>query len=171
MIIRPADIDDAREIASIHVQSWQQTYADILPAEGLASLSIDQRTLQWAGWLQAETSPVHVLVAEHNGEVVGFSSWGASGGPDAPEDEVMLFSIYLRPDSMHHGYGSQLLTAIEVDMIASGASSAMLEVLVENAGTRAFYERHGWQPEPDSESEETFFGMDMVIMRYRKPLH
>lgn len=170
MIIRPADIDDARQIATIHVRSWQHAYADILPAEGLAQLNVEQRTQAWAGWLQAETNPLHILVADENGEVLGFASWGASQDPDAEPNSAMLYSIYLRPDAMHHGIGSQLLESTEVDMIASGATSVTLEVLVENETTRAFYERNGWQPVPDSESDETFFGMNMRIMRYYKDL-
>lgn len=171
MIIRPADIDDAREIARIHVRSWQQSYADILPAEGLAQLNEESRTVQWSAWLQAEANPLNVLVAEEDGEVLGFTSWGASREPNASPDTAMLYSLYLRPDSVHQGIGSELLQATEVEMIASGATSATLEVLVANTGTHAFYERNGWQPVPDSVTTEEFFGMSMEIMRYRKDLH
>lgn len=168
MIIRPADIDDAHAIATIHVRSWQYAYADILPREGLANLSIEQRTQRWAGWLQAESNPMRVLVAEVDDRVVGFASWGPHEEGDADPDSVMLYSIYLLPDSMHMGIGSQLLEAVEVDMIASGARHATLEVLKDNSSTRQFYERHGWEFEPDSESEQTFFDMDMITVRYRK---
>ena len=38
--IRQATLADAHAIATIHVQSWQHAYADILPAEALAALSV-----------------------------------------------------------------------------------------------------------------------------------
>lgn len=168
MIIRPADIDDAHAIATIHVRSWQHAYADILPEDGLDALSIDQRASQWAGWLQDESSPIQTLVAESDGNVVGFCSWGPSQDEDADQDTVMLYSIYVLPDSTSKGVGSALLEAAEVDMIASGAVCGTLHVLEQNTSTREFYERHGWQEEPDSAQVEHFYGMEMTTVQYRK---
>lgn len=170
MIIRPADIDDAHTIATIHVRSWQHAYTGILPEDGLANLSIDDRAAQWAGWLSAESSPMHTLVAEEDGKVVGFSSWGPSSDDDDADDPdvVMLYSIYLHPDEMSKGIGSALLEASEVDMIAGGARIATLHVLEENTPTRKFYENHGWQLEDGSTRTEHFFDMNMTTVRYRK---
>lgn len=168
MIIRSADIDDAHAIAAILVRSWQHTYTDILPKDGLENLSIDQHSQQWAGWLQDESRPVQTLVAEDGDKVVGFVSWGPSSDDDADPDSMMLYSIYVLPDSKSKGIGSALLEATEVDMIASGATLGTLHVLEENAPTRKFYERHGWQEEPDSAQVEQFFGMEMTTVRYRK---
>ena len=170
MIIRPADIDDARAIGTIIVRSWQHAYADILPAEGLANLSIEDRQQQWAGWLQAETRPMQTLVAEIDGQVVGFTSWGPSEDEDEANDPTiqMLYSIYLMPDSKSKGIGSALLEAAEVEMIASGAHIGSLHVLEQNAPTRKFYERHGWKLVDSSARNEHFFGMDMITVRYRK---
>lgn len=172
MIIRPADIDDAHAIGTIIVRSWQHAYKDILPADGLSNLSIEERAQQWAGWLQAEASPMQTLVAEINQKVVGFTSWGPSSDDDDADDPdvVMLYSIYLLPDSMSKGVGSSLLEAAEVEMIAGGAQVGTLHVLEQNSATRKFYERNGWQLEENSAREEHFFGMDMVTVRYRKPL-
>lgn len=170
MIIRPADIDDAKAIATISVRSWQHAYADILPADGLANLSIEDRQQQWAGWLQAEGSPMQTLVAEIDGDVVGFCSWGPSTDEDESDDPtiMMLYSIYLLPDSKHKGIGAALLEAAEVEMIADGAHIGSLHVLEQNTATRDFYERHGWKLEENSARNEHYFGMDMITVRYRK---
>lgn len=170
MIIRPADIDDAHAIATIHVRSWQHTYTDILPEEGLQALSIEQRALQWAGWLQAETSPMQTLVAEIDDKIVGFARWGPSSDDNADSTTVMLYSLYVLPDATSKGIGSALLEATVVDMIASGAEIGTLHVLKENIPSRKFYERQGWQEEPDSTEVEHFFGMEMTTVRYRKSL-
>lgn len=170
MIIRPADIADATAIGTIIVRSWQHAYSEILPAEGLARLSIDERSQQWAEWLQAETQPMQALVADEDGQVVGFTSWGPSSDEDdaADPDTVMLYSIYSHPDWMHKGVGSSLLRAAEAEMIAEGAHEGVLHVLEENAPTRVFYERHGWYLEENSARSEHFFEMDMTTVRYRK---
>lgn len=168
MIIRPADIDDAKAIATIHVRSWQQAYAEILPTEGLANLSIDDRTAYWSQILQDEERQLQVLLAEDDGEIVGFASWGPDTEPDADPDIPTLYSIYVRPESAGKGYGSELLQATEVEMIASGAVAARLWVMVENTAARKFYDRYGWKPEPESEQERTFYAMKMRIIRYQK---
>lgn len=170
MIIRPADIDDAHAIGTIIVRSWQHAYSGILPADGLANLSIEERQQQWAGWLQAETNPMHTLVADIDGKVVGFSSWGPSSDDDEADDPtiMMLYSIYLLPDSKNKGIGAALLEAAEVEMIANGANIGSLHVLEQNTPTREFYERNGWRLVPDSARNEHFFGMDMITVRYRK---
>lgn len=168
MIIRPADIDDAHAIATIHVRSWQHAYTSILPEDGLANLSVDQRAQQWAEWLQEESSPMQTLVVEIGDKVVGFASWGPDTHDDAEPGSVMLYSIYVQPDSTSKGIGTALLEATEVDMITGGATFGMLRVLEQNTPTRAFYERHGWQEEPDSAIVEQFYGMEMTTIRYRK---
>lgn len=168
MIIRPADIDDAQAIATIHVRSWQHAYADILPEDGLRALSIENRAQQWAGWLQAEENPLHPLVAEIDDDIVGFANWGPGQEMDDDPSTVKLYSLYVLPDVKNKGIGSALLTAAEVDMIASGATCGYLHVLEENTSSRAFYERHGWQETPQSAQVEQFFDMEMTTVEYRK---
>lgn len=170
MIIRPADIDDAHAIGIIIVRSWQHAYSGILPADGLANLSIEERQQQWAGWLQAGGNTMQTVVAEIDGKVVGFASCGPSSDEDEADDPtiMMLYSIYLLPDSKNKGIGAALLEAVEVEMIAGGAHIGSLHVLEQNTPTRDFYERHGWKLVENSARTEHYFGMDMITVRYRK---
>lgn len=170
VVIRAADSDDALAIATIHVRSWQHAYAEILPAEGLKALSIEQRQHQWSGWLQSPANPMRVLVAERDDNVIGFASWGPNSDADAAPDSVMLYSIYMLPKNMGEGIGSRLLRVAERDMATSGAEVCTLHVLVENTPTRTFYEHRGWNVEPGSEQQEKFFGMEMTTIRFRKLL-
>jgi hypothetical protein len=47
MIIRDAELRDARGIAEVHVRSWQAAYVGIIADEELAELSVDQREQFW----------------------------------------------------------------------------------------------------------------------------
>ena len=165
MIIRQADIDDALAIATIHVRSWQHAYRDFLPGDQLASLSIAEREQQWKRHLDP-ANPVETVVIEGNGEVMGFASWAII--PDSQPVTAMLFSMYLDPAAMGKGYGSALMQAVEVDMIAAGSVVGSLHVLRDNTSTRAFYERHGWMAVPDSDQTETFFAIDVDTVVYHK---
>lgn len=165
MIIRQADTEDAPAIATIHVRSWQYAYRDLLPEDQLAALSIAEREQQWLRNLDADHH-LNTVVIEHNEKVVGFASWGLI--PDSHPATAMLYSMYLDPDAMGHGYGSELMQAVEVDMIAAGATNGTLHVLAENTPTRTFYERHHWHLEPGSDQTETFFGITVETVVYGK---
>lgn len=165
MRIRPATPNDAETIADIHVRSWQHAYKGILDDAVLAGLDVASRVPGWRTRLSAN-DPLHTLVAERDGEVIGFAGFGSANEPDLPEGTPMLYSIYLHPDSMGGGVGSALLQAAEQHM--HGAAS--LRVLTANAPTRRFYERHGWAAEPATERMEHWYGADMETIRYRKTI-
>ena len=50
--IRVATEGDAAGIARVHVRSWQEAYAGIVPDAYLASLDADERTAQWRTYLR-----------------------------------------------------------------------------------------------------------------------
>lgn len=168
MIIRPAEIDDARAIATIHVESWQNAYRDVLPEEGLEALSVEERTQYWKERLEAQSEHEHTLVAELDNRVVGFASWGPESVEDPDPSYVMLYSLYTSPDFEKQGVGAALLEAAEVDMITEGAVHGILHVLKENRTARKLYERNGWQKVEKSSREETWFGMSMTTVQFEK---
>ncbi|MEJ6553652.1 hypothetical protein PQI51_01275 [Microbacterium esteraromaticum] len=48
MLIRPASVDDAHDLAVVHVRSWQQAYRGLMPQAVLDGLSIAEREAGWA---------------------------------------------------------------------------------------------------------------------------
>ena len=46
LTVRPAIPEDAPAIARVHVASWRETYAGIVPDEFLASLKVERREVQ-----------------------------------------------------------------------------------------------------------------------------
>ena len=52
-VVRRARPSDAERLADLHVTTWQQAYAGLMPADYLRSLSASQRTRRWyvkRGW-------------------------------------------------------------------------------------------------------------------------
>ena len=45
--VRRARVEDAAEIARVHVDSWRTTYAGLVPADHLASLSYERFEQNW----------------------------------------------------------------------------------------------------------------------------
>jgi GNAT superfamily N-acetyltransferase len=104
--LRQARPSDAADLARIYVESWQDTYAGILPHSLLAAMSIKTHTIRWQRQLRL---PGHVIVAEDRSHgVVGLASLG--GARDAAlgfEGEV--YTLYVDPAFFGRGTGRKLL--------------------------------------------------------------
>jgi GNAT superfamily N-acetyltransferase len=156
-VIRPGTPDDAEAVARVHVQTWQAAYAHALPRERLAALSVEERAEMWRG------QPP--LVAEIDGEIVGF----ASVGPSRDEDAGELYAIYVHPDKWGTGVGRALIEAGEERLRELGHEHALLWVLDDNPRARRFYEVAGWSPDGTARDVE-LFGFELTEVRYRKTL-
>lgn len=144
---RLATTGDASAIGALHVTSWRETYAGLLPQEMLDGLSPESRAAMWGTVLDAPASPIgtRVYVAESAGEIVAF---GACGGQ---RDDAMrgcgfageIGAIYVLRSQQGGGVGRALMSLMARDLMARPVLGASLWVLRENVGARGFYEGLG----------------------------
>src|SRR5262245_60637168 len=106
MEIQIATAADCRGIAEAHVESWQHAYRDIMPAQYLASLSVDEREAMWRR--SVERQSCHLMVARTGGQVAGFIAVGASRDEGAPADRAEIWAFYARPSAWSTGAGRLL---------------------------------------------------------------
>ena len=106
--LRAARPDDAQPIAAVHVATWQDAYAGLLPDEFLAGLDVGEWAERWRGRLAAAAEGMFTLVFEADGQVRGFVSGGPSRD-ESPGGEV--YAIYLDPGWQGRGAGRSLLAA------------------------------------------------------------
>lgn len=140
-MVRPATLDDAAEIAHVHVASWRATYRGMLPDDFLAFLSEEHYTERWKRVITEGSSRVYV-VDEPAGEVVGFASGGrerAGEGTFAGE----LYAIYVLDSAQGHGHGRELVRAVAGALREMRLPDMIVWVLRDNAAARRFYERLG----------------------------
>ena len=116
--IRTAAYDDAASISRVHVESWQTTYRGIVPDKFLADLNVGERTTRWQEMLSANPQ---VLVAEQDGQIVGFIYGGPIREPLETCD-AELYAIYLLAETQGQGTGTALL----IELARSGKSFAGL---------------------------------------------
>src|SRR4051812_27410782 len=107
MGISAASLEDCRAIAQLHVASWQSAYAGIVPADYLASLSVEHREESWRRVLAEGQSELLVARAE-SGAIDGFVSFGPSRDVDAPLKRGELWAIYVSPPEWSRGTGTKL---------------------------------------------------------------
>lgn len=145
MKLRRAVPADAAAIGALHVASWRETYAGLVPNRMLAALSVEARTAMWNGVLDDPSGGTAVFVTEDAGRIVGF---GACGGQ---RDDALLaagFSgeigaIYVLGTHQGRGLGRSIMAATAQLLTDRGQSALSLWVLRGNAPARAFYARLG----------------------------
>lgn len=154
MQIVPATLADARAVAQIHVDSWRAAYREILPADYLASLSVDQRE---ALWRQAIASGEPVLLVAKGGDgrdVLGWISFAACRDAGAPASQAEIWALYVAPDAWAMGVGRALWARARELMRAQGCTTCSLWVFAQNERAIRFYRSAGFAPAPVP--EQTF---------------
>ncbi|WP_231882009.1 GNAT family N-acetyltransferase [Microbacterium aurantiacum] len=141
--IRTAEVDDARGIAVVHVTSWQTAYRGLLPDDMLDELSVEQREGRSRAMLADPHPAGRTIVADRDGEIVGWASFGA-GRDEGAGEQGELWALYARPDLYSTGVGHALIAAVETALCEEGFASAYLWVLDGNDRAATFYERRGW---------------------------
>jgi ribosomal protein S18 acetylase RimI-like enzyme len=142
-LIRDATVEDAIGIAKVHVDTWKSAYAGIIPSEYLARLSWEESAHRLQEYLQNMEPECFLLVAEREGEIVGFSS----GGPERSGDEVYrgeIYALYVSPAYQRRGIGRRLVGASARRLLQAGTGNLLVWVLSANP-SRQFYERLGGQ--------------------------
>ncbi|TWT08917.1 GNAT family N-acetyltransferase [Planomicrobium sp. CPCC 101079] len=139
MKIRRAVISDAKGIAKVHVDSWKTTYAQILPASYLTSLSYEQRELLWLNNMESS----EVFVAEgKDGEIVGFSTGGPERSGNYPKHIGELYAIYILEEYQRRGLGKALVQPV-IEQLQQQNIDGMVVLGLEDNSSRSFYEALG----------------------------
>jgi ribosomal protein S18 acetylase RimI-like enzyme len=141
IVIRPATVNDVRDIARIQIATWRTTYAGLVPDNFLASLNEEHRANGWRASLL--DGGEYIFMAEKPGVgAVGF----VSGGPErdgTPGYDAELYAIYILNAAQGEGIGRKLAEAIARRLHGAGYRAMLLWVLKDNLPARAFYERLG----------------------------
>ena len=162
--VRPARIPDAPAMGRVVVRAWQVAYRGHMPDDYLDGLRAEDRAAYWEEVLRREDLRGTILVAERDGEVVGFAAVGPS--PD-PQGAGELFAINLDPDHWGTGTGRALLGGAQAELARLGFGETVLWVLTGNARARRFYEIAGWVVDGTERTSEVF-GVTVPEVRYRR---
>ena len=141
-MIRTGTVEDATEIARIQVQTWRVAYAGIAPADYLAALSEEKRTLSWLE--QLTDGKTLIFVAFENNTMTGWISGGRCRDADAP-DASEVYAIYVLPQYWGRHIGRQLMAKFEEQLPAT--SRLYLWVLAANEQALTFYNKIGYAPD------------------------
>ncbi|MEM7321635.1 MAG: GNAT family N-acetyltransferase [Actinomycetota bacterium] len=168
--IRDAEPGDAEAMGLAHALAWQVAYRGMVADSYLDAIEVPVWVDRWrrilAGELAAEgVDPPENVVAEVDGEVVGFANVGRFRG--APDDPSLgeLWAMYVHPDHWGTGAGYELMQATMAVFQKQKFERVYLWVLEDNQQARRFYERQGWRAETETMTGE-FGGEPVAEIRY-----
>ncbi|CAM5666648.1 GNAT family N-acetyltransferase OS=Streptomyces rimosus subsp. rimosus (strain ATCC/ DSM 40260 / JCM 4667 / NRRL 2234) OX=1265868 GN=SRIM_009310 PE=4 SV=1 [Streptomyces rimosus subsp. rimosus] len=81
----------------------------------------------------------------------------------APADTVKLFQLHVDPDNWRGGIGTALHRTCVAGWRSDGIATAHLEVYWHNQRARAFYTRHGWQPDETRRPTPDATHLDLIL--------
>ncbi|MBU4486625.1 MAG: GNAT family N-acetyltransferase [Candidatus Delongbacteria bacterium] len=144
MIIREAEIADAAGIAYVHTSSWLTTYRGIMPDEKLDSLNCEDCEKKWLRNIQNSFEGKEILlVAEMNGQIVGFCGGSMNDDPNTKEKYANdLRVIYILQEYQKQGIGRKLVSKYVSMIIDQGIDSMIIWVLEDNI-SKEFYVKLG----------------------------
>lgn len=146
--VRPETPEDSKAVAALHARAWQKAYAGILPADLLTGLDPEVWAQRRLEVLARADGPFTSLIAEHEGTIAGFVSFGPYRvGQDINNLDPAfgeILAIYVDPVSWRGGVGGTLIRAA-LDRLEQ--PEVRLWVLAENKQAQGFYRKHGLRPD------------------------
>lgn len=140
IIYRQARTEDIPQIARVHIESWQKSFAGIIPQEHLDKMSVENRIGKFTQAF-AQNSFYQMFVAETSDKkIVGFADFGKSHLTGLFDGQ--LYAIYFLPEFQRKGIGGNLFRLCQKEMAACGFRSMCLDTL-KISPYRKFYEKMG----------------------------
>ena len=163
VLVRPATPDDLPAILAIYNDAvlnttaiWNETPVDL-----------DNR-IAWFEGRTARNQPV--LVAEWDGEVIGYASYGDWRAFEGFR-HTMEHSVYVRTDRKGRGTGLRLMEALIIAATGRGVHVLIGCIEAENAASIRLHEKLGFRPVGRFSEVGQKFGhwLDLACMELRLP--
>ncbi len=139
--IRRATPADVRDIATVHVRGWQETYPGMLPQGVLDRMETESTARFWRAALSTPDGG-EIWVAEGDGRVAGFGVCGREKvGLVGYRGEFQ--ALYVLSWAQGRGLGSGLMGAMADSLREKRLVPATVWTLRDNWRARAFYEKLG----------------------------
>jgi len=155
--IRPATIEDAAAVAEIYNQGIEDRVATYETTRRSAE---DQRT-----WLQSIAGRYPVVVAEIDGEIIGWAGAGLYRDRECYRG-IGEFSMYVHRDWRRRGVGDLLLAGLISEAERLGLWKLLSRIFPFNEASRALCRKHGFREVGVYEKHARLDGewLDVVIV-------
>ncbi len=157
-MIREAALEDASRIAEIEVISSRYAYHRIVSDECLyKDLSVENRIPVYRKWITEKRFEIYVYEDAGTGIIQGMIGIGMSEDEDKANAFELHF-IYVDPDFVRMGIGSEMLRFFEQKGEEQGCTEFVIWVLEENEMGKRFYAKYNYRPD----------GKEKIFRRWNK---
>lgn len=141
LIIRDVKYEDLRAVSEIAIRGWQTAYRGIVDDDYLDNLSIEENYQKRI----KDYKENGFIVAEHDGEIVGFCRYriGNNYKDEYPEVDSELCALYVKPDKKRNGIGKALVEYVKNEFRKNNLNKMIIWCFKDNYPSRAFYEKMG----------------------------
>jgi RimJ/RimL family protein N-acetyltransferase len=168
MTVRTATLADASDLAEIHVAAWRAAYADHMPAEFLADLSVRERTAMWQKTLSEPSPLTYAVSVNQAGEPMAFCVYGPSRDRDAKDTDIgELIALNVHPSAWCQGHGQDLCRCVLDHAKSQRWPVVTLWVLRGNTRARGFYEKLGFEADGVEKLDTHRLGFVLDEVRYK----
>lgn len=143
--IRPATLADARAVADVHVNTWQEAYEGILPEADLKGISREKRLALWRDAIRYGEPQVHVAV--DGDRIVGFVGFDRSRDAKSRATSGEIWALYVAPGDWDQGAGLALWDAAREGLLEEGCTEVTAWVMLRNERAIRFFELAGFKRE------------------------
>lgn len=139
--VRSATSSDVPEIVRIQRQVWHSAYREVLPPSALSAIDAPETERVWADTV--EDAAAIVLIATEGGNAVGFCAAGRSD----EEGGGLISTLLVEPRWGRRGHGGRLLASAAEALRATGVSTGVTWVLMDDPVSMSFFKSVGWEPD------------------------
>jgi GNAT superfamily N-acetyltransferase len=158
---RPARPEDADDIVDVGLRSWREGYRGVVPSSLMPDAAGLRRRIRER---TAEPGPP-IAVAELDGRVRGWITFGASRDADAGASVGEIWALNVDPEAWRRGLGSALVRYALGRLTEASFAEATLWTFRDTPRSRAFYEALGFQADGAAQRRDASGGA--VEVRYR----
>jgi GNAT superfamily N-acetyltransferase len=137
---REAGLADCAEVAKVHVRSWRESFAGLVPETVMERITIEKRTKAFLERFQSSSYKMYVAEVADRG-IIGFADCGEPRS-EIDDYQAELYAIFLLPEFQGSGVGRRLF-ALCVEAVVKSGKSSMYLLAFENSPYRSFYDKLG----------------------------
>lgn len=162
---REANVNDAESIATVYVDSWKESFFDLIDHEYLSNMSTKSRADIWRGII--DKSFCHTLIVEDaNNKIIGFISGGKFRSKKKGDSEI--YAIYVSKPYQRQGIGTKLRNELCKILLKEGYKGLCVWIFKDIQENRNFFTNSAIKIDEDHVSlgnekitQECFYWRDM----------
>ena len=143
-MIRAGKLSDADQITAIKVDSWKETYKDLIPKEALNKITYEKEKEKYINKFNNR----RIVVYEENNEILGYSFFGKrqNVNKEKMEDYTSeIYALYIKNDFKRKGVGTKLINHIWDTLKKENNEKVLLWCLKDNQNAIDFYKKNGFE--------------------------